>query len=47
MISGHLAGPGASLDYEVRGQGPVLLFVPTGNGDATPFEALADMLADR
>jgi pimeloyl-ACP methyl ester carboxylesterase len=45
--AGRLAVPGASLYYEVRGRGPALLIVPTGNGDATPFGPLADLLADR
>ncbi|APU15533.1 MULTISPECIES: alpha/beta fold hydrolase [Actinoalloteichus] len=39
--------PGARLHHEVRGSGPVLLIIPTGNGDAEPFAPLADALADR
>lgn len=42
-----LALDGADLYYEVRGAGPALLIIPTGNGDAEPFWPLADMLADR
>jgi acetyltransferase/esterase len=42
-----LSVPGASLHYEVRGRGPVLLLIPGGNGDAVPFERAADALADR
>jgi pimeloyl-ACP methyl ester carboxylesterase len=42
-----LKAPGASLHYEVRGKGPVLLFIPGGNGDAGPFEQVANALADR
>jgi pimeloyl-ACP methyl ester carboxylesterase len=45
--TGMLAVPGASLYYEVRGSGPVLLLISTGNGDAAPFGPLADELADR
>ncbi|WP_117210211.1 alpha/beta hydrolase [Allorhizocola rhizosphaerae] len=44
---GRLAVPGAELHYEVRGAGPPLLIIPTGNGDATPFEPLANLIADR
>jgi acetyltransferase/esterase len=42
-----LSVPGASLYYEIRGRGPVLLLIPGGNGDAVPFERAADALADR
>lgn len=45
--TGLLPLPGASIYYEVRGSGPALLIVPSGNGDAAPFGPLADMLADR
>lgn len=44
---GMLAVPGASIYYEVRGSGPALLLISTGNGDATPFGAMADKLAER
>lgn len=44
---GLLRVPGADLYHEVRGSGPALLIIPTGNGDATPFGPLADLLADR
>ncbi len=37
--------PGATLYFEIRGQGPPLLCIPTGNGDAAPFGPLADALA--
>jgi pimeloyl-ACP methyl ester carboxylesterase len=39
--------PGASLYYEVRGTGPVLLAIPGGPVDAGVFTALAERLADR
>lgn len=39
--------PGASLYYETRGSGPTLLFIPGGNGDAAPFEPVANALAER
>ncbi len=39
--------PGANLYHEVRGKGPALLLIPGGNGDAGPFEQVANHLADR
>lgn len=39
--------PGATLYYEVRGTGPVLLAIPGGPTDAGLFTGLADRLADR
>src|SRR2546430_2588710 len=39
--------PGATLYYEVRGTGPVLLTIPGGPTDAGMFTALAELLADR
>ncbi|MFG3347889.1 alpha/beta fold hydrolase [Streptomyces sp. NPDC048018] len=48
-ISGITVGtvkvPGATLRYEARGSGPVLLLVPGGAGDAGLFEGMADLLA--
>ena len=38
--------PGASLYYEVRGSGPVLLMIPGGPMDAEGFKGIADRLAD-
>jgi pimeloyl-ACP methyl ester carboxylesterase len=38
---------GATLHCEVRGQGPALLCIPGGTGDAGSFAALATVLADR
>jgi pimeloyl-ACP methyl ester carboxylesterase len=38
--------PGASLYYEVRGSGPVLLMIPGGPTDAGVFSVLAGLLAD-
>jgi pimeloyl-ACP methyl ester carboxylesterase len=38
--------PGASLYYEVRGSGPVLLMIPGGPMDADGFKDIADRLAD-
>ncbi|MEU9194782.1 alpha/beta fold hydrolase [Streptomyces hundungensis] len=43
---GTLKVPGATLRYEVRGTGPVLLLIPGGGGDAGIFEPVADALAD-
>ncbi|MER7947255.1 alpha/beta fold hydrolase [Streptomyces sp. NPDC096079] len=38
--------PGARLRYETRGDGPVLLLIPGGAGDAGMFEGMAGPLAD-
>jgi pimeloyl-ACP methyl ester carboxylesterase len=37
--------PGASLYYEVRGAGPVLLMMPGGPADAGAFRRIAELLA--
>jgi pimeloyl-ACP methyl ester carboxylesterase len=42
-----LALPGATLYYEVRGAGPAVLMIPTGNGDADQYWSVANALADR
>ncbi|GAA3038545.1 alpha/beta fold hydrolase [Streptosporangium longisporum] len=47
LTTGTLAVPGATLYHEVRGSGPPLLLVPTGNGDAGPYEPMAEALAGR
>jgi pimeloyl-ACP methyl ester carboxylesterase len=39
--------PGASLYYEVRGRGPVLLLIGAGAADAASFNGIATHLADR
>jgi pimeloyl-ACP methyl ester carboxylesterase len=39
--------PGATLYYEVRGSGPVLLLMPGGPADATTFRRIEDDLAKR
>jgi acetyltransferase/esterase len=39
--------PGASLHYQIRGCGPVLLLISGGNGDAASFDLLAGSLGDR
>jgi pimeloyl-ACP methyl ester carboxylesterase len=44
---GALDVPGATLYYEKRGSGPLLVFVAGGNGDAGPFGGVARILADR
>jgi pimeloyl-ACP methyl ester carboxylesterase len=44
--TGTLKVPGASLYYEVRGSGPLLLLVAGAPADAGTFAALADQLAD-
>jgi pimeloyl-ACP methyl ester carboxylesterase len=46
MKTETLQVPGASLYYEVRGSGPVLLMIPGGPMDADGFKDLADRLAD-
>ena len=47
METGTLTVPGAGIHYEVRGVGPVLLFIHGSGGDAGLFAPLADLLADR
>ena len=46
MKTETLQVPGASLYYEVRGSGPVLLMIPGGPMDADGFKDIADRLAD-
>ncbi|MFF2654606.1 alpha/beta fold hydrolase [Streptomyces sp. NPDC058045] len=43
--TGSLRVPGATLHYEVRGQGPLLLLIPGGAGDAASYDGIADDLA--
>ncbi len=47
MKTETLKVPGATLYYEVRGSGPVLLMIPGGPMDAGGFRALAERMADR
>ena len=47
MRSETLAVPGASLYYEVRGAGPVLLLMPGGPADATTFRRIEHRLSSR
>lgn len=42
-----LTVPGASIHYEVRGAGPILLMIHGGCGDADVFLEVADHLADQ
>ncbi|MFE7623843.1 alpha/beta fold hydrolase [Streptomyces sp. NPDC057509] len=42
---GSLRVSGATLHYEVRGQGPVLLLIPGGTGGAASFDGVVDDLA--
>lgn len=42
---GRLRVDGATLRYEVRGSGPLLLLIPGGAGDAASFDGVADSLA--
>ncbi|MFF4225832.1 alpha/beta fold hydrolase [Streptomyces abikoensis] len=44
--SGKLDVPGATLHYEVRGSGPLLLLIPGGAGDAGMYAGMAGVLAD-
>ena len=39
--------PDATLHYEVRGSGPVLLCIPGGPADGGGFAPISDLLADR
>ncbi|EDY60437.2 MULTISPECIES: alpha/beta hydrolase [Streptomyces] len=44
-IIGSLRVNGATLHYEVRGQGPFLLLIPGGTGGAASFDGIAEDLA--
>ncbi|MGP3973117.1 alpha/beta fold hydrolase [Streptomyces sp. 8N114] len=44
---GTLPVPGATLHYEVRGSGPLLLLIPGGAGGLAVFQGVAEALADR
>ncbi|MFJ4778214.1 alpha/beta fold hydrolase [Streptomyces sp. NPDC088762] len=43
--TGSLRVSGATLHYEVRGRGPLLLLIPGGAGGAASFDGIADDLA--
>ncbi|MFI8262420.1 MULTISPECIES: alpha/beta fold hydrolase [unclassified Streptomyces] len=43
--TGSLRVNGATLHYEVRGRGPLLLLIPGGTGGAASFDGVADDLA--
>ncbi|WP_406859055.1 alpha/beta hydrolase [Streptomyces sp. HUAS MG47] len=43
--TGTLRVHGATLHYDVRGQGPLLLLIPGGAGGAASFDGIADDLA--
>jgi pimeloyl-ACP methyl ester carboxylesterase len=43
--TGSLRVHGATLHYEVRGRGPLLLLIPGGTGGAAAFDGIADGLA--
>lgn len=45
--TGTLKVPGATLHYETRGSGPVLLLIPGGAGDAGLYADMAPQLAAR
>ncbi|MEX2539889.1 MAG: alpha/beta hydrolase [Actinomycetota bacterium] len=47
MKTETLKVPGATLYYEVRGSGPVLLAIPGGPTDAGIFAEMAGLMADR
>jgi pimeloyl-ACP methyl ester carboxylesterase len=47
FTTGTLKVPGATLHYEVRGSGPVLLLMPGGPADATTFRRMENDLASR
>src|SRR5262245_61300953 len=46
MNTGRVETEGDEIFYEVRGQGPPLLMIPGGGGDAGFFSLVADILAD-
>ena len=39
--------PGATLSYEVRGNGPILLLIPGGGNDAHSFDGIVPYLVDQ
>ncbi|MEV0123695.1 alpha/beta hydrolase [Streptomyces sp. NPDC050703] len=43
--TGTLRVDGATLHYEVRGEGPLVLLIPGGSGGAAAFDGIADDLA--
>ncbi|QDZ01995.1 alpha/beta hydrolase [Nitratireductor mangrovi] len=47
LTTATLKVTGASLHYEVRGSGPLLVIIPGGPQDAGVFAELAERLADR
>ncbi len=47
MRSEQLRVPGATLFYEVRGSGPLVVFIPGGGGDAASVDPIAEVLEDR
>jgi len=47
VVSSRLEVPGASLYYEKRGSGPLLVIIPGGPQDAGVFADFAGLLADR
>lgn len=47
MRSDTLTVPGATLYYELRGDGPLLLLIPGGGGDAGVFDEMAEVLGRR
>jgi pimeloyl-ACP methyl ester carboxylesterase len=47
MKTETLQVPGATLYYEVRGSGPVLLMIPGGPMDADGFRGVAERMADQ
>jgi len=44
--SGTLRVPGASLFYQVRGSGPLLLMIAGGGGGSAGFNGIANYLAE-
>ena len=44
--SGTLRVPGASLSYQMRGSGPLLLMIAGGGGAGNGFNGIANILAD-
>ena len=45
MKGNYLNVPDASLSYEIRGSGPVLLMIPGGPADATVFASIAPRMS--
>lgn len=47
VVSSMLKVPGATIYYEIRGSGPLVVLIPGGPQDAGVFDGIAEQLSDR